>query len=48
MDAGRVLCGFRAGLTTSGGGGALFDGDGSRDGGGGAVMRMAVRHGDGE
>jgi hypothetical protein len=50
MDAGRVSCGFWAGLTTSGGGGALFDRDGSGDGGGSAVMRveMAVRRRDGK
>jgi hypothetical protein len=47
-DAGRVPCGFWAGLTTSSGGSVLFDGDGGRDDGGGAVMRaeMAVRCGD--
>jgi hypothetical protein len=50
MDARRVLCGFQAGLTTFGGGSALFDGDGGRDGSGGAVMsmEMAVQCGDGE
>jgi hypothetical protein len=49
-DAGHVPCRLWAGLTTSGGSGALFDGDGGGDGGGGVVMRaeMAVRHGDSE
>jgi hypothetical protein len=49
-DAGRVSCGFWAGLTTSGGGSALFDGDGGGDGGGCAVMRaeMAVQCRDGK
>jgi hypothetical protein len=44
MDAGHVPCGFQAGLTTSSGGGASFDGDGGGDGGSGAAMRaeMAV------
>jgi hypothetical protein len=49
-DAGRVSRGFRAGLTTSGGGSALSDGDGGGAGGGSAVMRaeMAVQHRDGK
>jgi hypothetical protein len=49
-DARRVSCGFRAGLTTSGGSGALFDGDGGGDGGSSAVMRaeIAVRRRDGK
>jgi hypothetical protein len=42
MDAGRVSCGFRSGLTTSDGGGALFDGDGGGDGGGSVVMRAEM------
>jgi hypothetical protein len=43
-DARHVSCGFQAGLITSGGGSALFDGDGGGDGGGSVVMRaeMAV------
>jgi hypothetical protein len=49
-DAGHVSCGFWVGLTTSGGGGALFDRDSGGDGGGSVVMRaeMAVRHRDGK
>jgi hypothetical protein len=49
-DARRVLCGFWVGLTTSGGGGALFDGDSGRDGGGSVIMgaKMAVRCRDGK
>jgi hypothetical protein len=49
-DAGRVSRGFRAGLTTSSGGSALFDRDGGGAGGGSVVMRaeMVVRCRDGK